>query len=262
MGQFCEYANWYGPFSVQLNITNLLLTSTIGNTVFVGLGVAAVIKQLGQPDKSMGWVKSLTAIAFFQLGAFFFSRFHRLGATPVRRWAVMSSFTIQTLLIALAATLVTIGVVPAAPSPIASVFDAAGNEFTIASPSYAEKNVNWMVLVPLAIIAFQSAGQAVGSRALGYPGLPTGVLTSLYVALWSDPHVFTARLAEDRERNQRLAAVVVLIVGAIFGGLCTDGSQLGVDGALWIAVILKTGIVLAWWLWSPEPLLKRGEDDN
>jgi hypothetical protein len=236
--------------------------NALGNTVFVGLGLAAVIKQLGQSEKSMGWVKSLTAIAFFQLGAFFFSRFHRLGATPVRRWTVMASFAIQTLLIGIAATLVTIGVVPAARSPIASVFDASGNEFTIASPSYAEKNVNWMVLVPLAVIAFQSAGQAVGSRALGYPGLPTGVLTSLYVALWSDPHVFTARLSEDRERNQRAAAVIVLIIGAIFGGLCTDGSWLGVDGALWIAVVLKAVIVLAWWLWSPEPLLKRRSDDD
>jgi hypothetical protein len=230
--------------------------------VFVGLGLAAVIKQQGQPEKSWGWVKSLTAILCFQLGAFFFSRFHKLGSSPRRRWSIMTSFGIQTLCIILAAIFVTTGIVPATPSPIESLFDAAGNEYTVASPSYAQKNIDWMVLVPLAILAFQSAGQAVEARVLGFQGLPTGVLTSLYVALWSDPRVLTAGITEDRERNQRVAAVLVLIVGAVFGGLCTDGSVLGVAGALWMAAGLKVMIVFAWWLWAPEPFLKRVRDED
>jgi len=233
-----------------------------GNTVFVGLGFAAVIKQQGQAEKSWGWVKSLTAILFFQFGAFFFSRFHKLAASPCRRWSIMSSFAIQTIFIIVAAALVTTGIVPAALNPIKALYDAGGNEFTVASPSYAEKHVDWMVLVPLAILAFQSAGQAVGARVLGYPGLPTGVLTSLYVALWSDPNVLTAGISESRERNQRVAAVFVLIVGAVFGGLCTDGSILGVAGSLWIAAALKVMIVVGWWFWAPEPLLKRSRDEN
>jgi len=228
-----------------------------GNTIFTSLGLAALIKQNGQKEKSWGWVKSLTAICCFQLGALFFSRWHRIGPSPVRRWLLMSSFALQALLLAIAATLVTSGVVPVAPSPIKTLHDAASNEFSIAAPSYSETRVEWMVLIALGILAFQSAGQAVASRVLGYQGLPTGVLTSLYVALWSDPLLFTRSIGEDNDRNERVMAVVVLILGAVIGGLCTDGSVLSVDGALWIAVGIKVGIVGTWWLWAPEPLMKR-----
>jgi hypothetical protein len=50
--------------------------------------------------------------------------------------------------------------------------------------------VGWDVLVPIALVAFQSCGQAVVSRALRFNALTSVVLTSVYHDLFSDAELF------------------------------------------------------------------------
>jgi hypothetical protein len=111
--------------------------------------------------------------------------------------------------------------------------------------------LHWHVVIPLALLAFQSSGQAVTSRVLKYNGLPSVVLTSTYCDLFSDPTLFTAGIKENPERNRRIAAPILLLAGAMLGGLYAK-SEFGLAGALWTAAGLKFLVVLAWLFWAPE----------
>jgi hypothetical protein len=183
----------------------------------VGLGIAQPLA-----DPSYRWVKALVSIAAFCVGSFFFSRFHRfLG--PRRRWVLVASYTIQLLFVTLAALIVTLG-------------------------DHVSDGLHWQVLVPLAAVAFQSSGQAVTSRVLQYGGLTSVVLTSNYCDLFSDQELFALR---NVERNRRAAAPVLLLAGAICGGLWAR-SDVGMKGALWTAVGMKAVIVLAWEAWKGD----------
>jgi len=53
------------------------------------------------------------------------------------------------------------------------------------------------------------------------------------------------------ERNRRAAAPVLLLIGAMLGGFWAH-SSVGLAGALWTAVALKTLVVVAWMLWAAE----------
>jgi len=164
----------------------------------------------------------LTSITSFCLGSLFFSRFHQ-HLTPGKRWVVVTSYSLQLLLILLAALSVTF-------------FENISN------------GIHWQVLVPLALVAFQSSGQAVTSRVLKYNGLTSVVLTSNYCDLFSDPKILSAN---NVERNRRLAAPILLLIGAMFGGLWAH-SEIGLAGALWTAVGLKAVAVVAWMFWKAE----------
>ncbi|KAK1453299.1 hypothetical protein CPAR01_07858 [Colletotrichum paranaense] len=188
-----------------------------GNTVYIGLGLAA-------PTESTRWIKSATSLISFCLGSFFFSRFHRFFS-PKKRWVLCASFIAQTLLCVAAAVILTVG------------------------PAAGKDEIAWNVLVPIALIAFQSCGQAVTSRALKYNALTSVVLTSIYCDLFSDAELFSVHNAE---RNRRVGAPVLLLVGAICGGLFAH-SSLGIAGALWTAAFLKFLIVLSWFFWPGEP---------
>ncbi|KIV87917.1 hypothetical protein PV11_03433 [Exophiala sideris] len=188
-----------------------------GNTVYLGLGLV-------EPTKQTRWIKSLTSIGFFCFGSFCFSRFHRFFS-PKRRWVLLTSFFMQLLLIVVAAVIVMIDT------------GKAGE-------------LRWEVLVPLALVAFQSSGQAVTSRALQYNALTSVVLTSIYCDLWSDP-LLVAGLTQNAERNRRAAAPLLLLAGAIFGGLWAH-SSVGLAGALWTAAGLKVVIMGAFFLWRAE----------
>lgn len=188
-----------------------------GNTVYLGLGIIA-------PNEGIRWVKAATSISSFCFGSFVFARFHRYFS-PAKRWVLIASYSFQTALIALAASIVTFG-------------HDASNE------------LHWQVLVPLAAVAFQSSGQAVTSRALKYNGLTSVVLTSNYCDLFSDPDLFKFTLS-NAERNRRIAAPLLLLIGACFGGLYAH-SSVGLSGALWTAVVLKCFAVIAWVFWKSE----------
>lgn len=192
-----------------------------GNTVYIGLGLAA-------PTESNRWIKSGTSLLSFCIGSFFFSRFHRFFS-PKRRATLLASFTAQALLCVAAAAIVTWG-----------------------PGGYGPNDIAWDVLVPIALVAFQACGQAVTSRALKFNALTSVVLTSIYCDLFSDAELFRV---DNVERNRRLGAPIMLLLGALAGGMFAH-SEWGIAGALWTAAALKAGIVLVWVFWPGED----GED--
>jgi MFS family permease len=168
--------------------------------------------------------KSGISLLSFCVGSFFFARFHRYFS-PKRRWVLCASFAAQTLLIVAAAVIVTI-----MPAP------------------EDEHAVDWTVLLPLALVAFQSCGQAVTSRALKYNALTSVVLTSIYCDLFSDQELFKFH---NVERNRRAAAPVLLLFGAVVGGIFSH-SSFGIQGALWTAAAIKSIMVILWFFWPAE----------
>ncbi|KAK9434925.1 DUF1275 domain protein [Metarhizium brunneum] len=206
--------------SASTQVWGAFVSMQTGNTVFVGLGIATVFN----PPVSARLYKSGVSLLSFCVGSFFFARFHRYFS-PKRRWVLCASFAAQALLIVAAAVVVT-------------VWPAPGDE----------RAVGWTVLVPLALVAFQSCGQAVTSRALRYNALTSVVLTSIYCDLFSDQDLFKVR---NVERNRRAAAPALLLVGAVAGGLFSH-SSFGIQGALWAAAGIKSIMVVLWFFWPTE----------
>lgn len=197
-----------------------------GNTVYVGLG-------LSSPTASTRWIKSGTSILCFCFGSFCFARYHRAFSAR-RRWVLISSVLIQVLCVVAAALTVTL-------MPKTKPNDG--------------HDAHWHVLLPLGLVAFQSSGQAVGSRALQYSSLTSVVLTSIYCDLFMDAKLF-ASLTENVERNRRAAAPLLLLLGAIIGGMWAK-TDVGITGALWMAALLKLVVAIAWVFWPAE---KESED--
>ncbi|KAH8597689.1 hypothetical protein B0O99DRAFT_592252 [Bisporella sp. PMI_857] len=198
--------------SASISTWGSFVSMQTGNTVYIGLGLAA-------PKESKRWIKSGVSLISFCIGSFFFSRFHRYFS-PSRRWVLCASFLAQMILIVVAAAILTW--VPK-----------------------SSKEISWNVLVPIALVAFQSCGQAVTSRALKYNALTSVVLTSIYCDLFSDAELFAFH---NVERNRRAAAPILLLIGAVIGGLLAH-SAIGTEGVLWIAAVLKFGVVLSWFFW-------------
>lgn len=186
----------------------------------MGLGLASI----AYPPVSPRLYKSGISLLSFCVGSFFFARFHR-RFSPKRRWVLCASFAAQMLLTVAAALIVTIMPAPA-----------------------HEGAVDWTVLLPLALVAFQSCGQAVTSRALKYNALTSVVLTSIYCDLFSDQDLFALR---NVERNRRAGAPILLLVGAVMGGLFSH-SSIGIQGALWTAAAIKFVMVVMWFFWPAE----------
>ena len=192
-----------------------------GNTVYLGSGIVA-------PSEDNKWIRALTSIVGFCLGSFVFARYHRYFGGK-KRWVIVLSYTIQLIMIVVSAVMITIspaqGLTPKGPITMWSV-------------------------VPIALIAFQSAGQAVMSRVLKYGGLTSVVLTSIYCDLFSDQKLFTD-LTTNAERNRRAAAPLLLLLGAMLGGIWSH-SEVGLAGAVWTAAALKLFVIVAWCLWPAE----------
>jgi len=123
------------------------------------------------------------------------------------------------------------------------------------TPQIGEDEIAWHILLPISLVAFQSAGQAVTSQVLKYNALTTVALTGIYRDLFSDIEAFTLR---NPERNRRLGAPVSLLIGAFLGGRFAH-SSFGVAGALWAASALKMGVVVTWLVWPAE---KAGHEDE
>ncbi|KAH7148251.1 hypothetical protein EDB81DRAFT_719883 [Dactylonectria macrodidyma] len=205
--------------SASISTWGAFVSMQTGNTVYVGLGPTAGTNR---------WKKSGVSILAFCIGSFCFSRLHRaFSPSPKRKWVLCLSFVIQMVLIIVAASILTWGPKGAGPD-----------------------EVPWYVIVPIGLIALQSCGQAVASRALKYNALTSVVLTSIYCDLFSDAELFES-IFINVERNQRMAAPTLLLVGALIGGFIAK-SALGAAGALWVAAGLKFLIVLSWALWPAE----------
>ncbi|KAK3366829.1 hypothetical protein B0T24DRAFT_633738 [Lasiosphaeria ovina] len=213
--------------SASISVWGSFVSMQTGNTVYLGLGLAA-------PTDSTRWIKSGVSLASFCIGSFLFSRFHRYFS-PKRRWVLVASFTGQFCFTAAAAAAVTATGTPA-----------------------DKEEAGWRVLVPIALVAFQSCGQAVTSRALRYNALTSVVLTSIYCDLFSDSELFALLNAE---RNRRAGAPLFLLLGAFLGGRFAH-SSFGVAGALWAASALKMAVVVAWLVWPSGPPASPGDADE
>ncbi|KAF4974372.1 hypothetical protein FZEAL_8704 [Fusarium zealandicum] len=211
--------------SASIQVWGTFVSMQTGNTVYVGLGLASLATTAPGPRL----YKSALSIASFCLGSFIFARFHRIFS-PRRRWVLCASFAAQALLTVAAAVIV--GVYPPGPDT---------------------GDLAWNVLVPIMLMAFQSCGQAVASRALRQDALISVVLTSAYCDLFSDRDLFAL---DNVPRNQRAAGPLLLLLGVVWGGLFAHGS-IGIVGALWAAAGLKFGMVIAWFLWPTA-----GEDED
>ncbi|EAW13159.1 YoaK family protein [Aspergillus clavatus NRRL 1] len=213
--------------SSAYNAWSCFLAMQTGNTVFLGLGAS------GQPtSKPWGWLKSLTSIASFFVGALVFATATR-HAGARRRGTLFSSFMVQTVLIVIAVALIEAGLIPHT-SEDASL--TGGRLF--------------LELIPIALLAFQSAGSIASSRALGYNEIPTVVLTSVYFDVASDPKLGEAPTG-NAKRNRRVGGVVSLLVGAIVGGWLSRSSG-GMQSALWMAAGFKFVIGVGWLFWRAE----------
>ncbi|KAK4103013.1 hypothetical protein N658DRAFT_446728 [Parathielavia hyrcaniae] len=201
--------------SASISVWGSFVSMQTGNTVYFGLGLAS-------PADSTRWIRSGVSLAFFCLGSLTFSRLHGVPRSPTRRWVLCASFLVQLALTATAAGLVT----------------ATG-------PPAARDETGWQVLMPIALVAFQSAGQAVLSRALQFKTLTSVVLTSIYCDLFSDCDLLALRNAE---RDRRTAAPLLLLMGAFVGGRFAN-SSLGVADALWTASVMKAAVVFVWLVW-------------
>jgi hypothetical protein len=201
------------------------LSCRTGNTIFLALGAS------GQPiSRPYGWVKSLISISCFLIGCFAFANTRYIR--PKARGTLAVSFFIQSACIIIAAALVQGNIVPA-PKGLVVINGS---------------DVDFLELLPLAFLAFQSGGQIVTSRLLGFNEVPTTVLTSVYCDLASDPQL----LARDNvKRNRRFAAVVFILVGGIAGGWISR-SAAGLQTNLWIAAGIKMAISLSWSVWQPK----------
>ncbi|WZH46855.1 DUF1275 domain-containing protein [Fusarium acuminatum] len=205
--------------SASISTWGAFVSMQTGNTVYLGLGPTAGTNR---------WKKSGSSILAFCIGSFFFSRLHRVFTpTPRRKWVFCVSFGIQTAFIIAAASIVTWGPKGAGPD-----------------------DVPWYVIVPIALVAFQSCGQAVASRALKFNALTSVVLTSIYCDLFSDAALFESVFA-NAERNRRVAAPALLLMGAVIGGIIAK-SELGTSGALWIAAVLKVLVMFGWAVWPAD----------
>ncbi|KAI6878220.1 hypothetical protein KC360_g8737 [Hortaea werneckii] len=205
--------------SSSVQVWGSFVSMQTGNTVYLGLGIIA-------PTESTRWIRSGISIGCFCLGSMMFGHFHRYFGGR-KRWVMVTSYGFQVLCMVGAALMVSLG-----PQT------GSGGAVSV-----------WIGL-PLALIAFQSGGQAYTSRVLQYGGLTSVVLTSIYCDLFSDAKLF-AGLAENVERNRRTAAPILLLIGAMIGGVWAH-SSVGLAGSLWSAVGLKFLITLGWAFWPAE----------
>jgi hypothetical protein len=151
---------------------------------------------------------------------------------PKSRGTLATSFFLQSACIIIAAALVQADVVP---SPKGVVVESGGD-------------VDFLELVPLAFLAFQSGGQIVTSRILGFNEVPTTVLTSVYCDLASDPKILAA---DNVKRNRRVAAVLSILVGGIVGGWISR-SRATLSTNFWIAAAIKLIVAISWSVWKPK----------
>ncbi|KAF7156490.1 hypothetical protein CNMCM5623_010160 [Aspergillus felis] len=196
-----------------------------GNTVFIALGAS------GQPVyPAYLWAKSLVAVAVFILSMVVYIYFSRLLG-PRRRSTLILSFGAQTLALLAAAILVQTGTVSRRPED-------------------PRAPIQWMQILPISLLAFQAAGQIVASRILAFDEIPTVVLTTLLCDLLVDKELLSRGWRSNPRRNRRVGAFLALFLGAMTAGGLSKVT--GMASSLWLAMVLKLGIVVAWFVWKAE----------
>lgn len=255
-----------------------------GNTVYFGSGVMVPLitpKQYNDGDGKNGdigggdkWIRAGISMGSFCLGSWGFARFHWFfGAKkkknkngkdgekeeiPKTRWLVLCSIFFQMVFLGIAAVVI--------PSTSSSSSTTTTNiqgyhQQQQHQQKHLPLDLNPPVILALILISLQSSGQAYLSRIFGYNSLTSVVLTSLYLDLFSDPHLFSHH---HGERFRRVAAVMCLLAGAMLGGCMVNfGLWGGLKGALWVAVGLKGVVGLGCWFWrGVEEEEEEGEEEG
>jgi hypothetical protein len=170
------------------------------------------------------------SITFFFIGSFSFAGLTRRAGAR-RRGTLFFSFMLQSLLIVIAVSLIEGRFIPHA----AADASLAGGKL-------------FFELIPIALLALQSAGSITSSRSLGYNEIPTVVLTSVYFDIASDPKLADMPTT-NAKRNRRIGGVVMLLIGAVIGGWLSRSSG-GMQSALWLSAGLKGAIGFIWLFWK------------
>lgn len=255
-----------------------------GNTVYFGSGVMVpLITQMqtgGEGGNGDKWIRAGISVGSFCLGSWGFAKFHWFfGARkknkkngkdgkgeeiPKTRWLVLCSIFFQMGLLGIAGV-----VVPSTSSSASSTTttNIQGNrQHHQQQQKQLPLDLNFPVILALILISLQSSGQAYLSRIFGYNSLTSVVLTSLYLDLFSDPHLFSHHREGNGERYRRVAAVMCLLAGAMLGGCMVNfGLWGGLKGALWVAVGLKGVVGLGCWFWRGEGVVEEegeGEEEG
>lgn len=243
-----------------------------GNTVYFGSGVMGPLMQKRHGEGDIGggdkWIRAGISVGSFCLGSWGFAKFHWFfGARkknkngkggkgeeiPKTRWLVLCSIFFQMVLLGIAGV-----VIPSTSSSSSSTTttNIQGNRHQ--QQQNLPLDLNPPVTLALILISLQSSGQAYLSRIFGYNSLTSVVLTSLYLDLFSDPHLFSHH---HGEKFRRVAAVVCLLAGAMLGGCMVNfGLWGGLKGALWVAVGLKGVVGLGCWVWRGEGVVEEEEE--
>lgn len=217
--------------SVAFNASTVFVSMQTGNTIFLALGTASL--PLSVPTM---WLRALCSIAAFIIGVFCFSLFRHVRPTSKATLAI--NFFVQSLFIFAAAALAESG------------YASAAKDLQHAESLEHQGTIEFEVLVPIVLLAFQFGGQIVSSRQLGYNEVPTNVLTSLYCDLFSDPNIF-APWSENPKRNRRAFAAILMFAGGVVGSWL-GRSNAGLSAALWLGGAVKLTISLAWLGWKSK----------
>ena len=216
---------------------------------------------------SRQWTKSLTAIGVACLGCAFFNFLHRypkLNEDPSsrKRWVLILSWVIQCTLITIAAILTHYGAVSNQPA-IGGQYSSGSLAVTTVKGDQDPDHYNYVDLVAIALLAFQSGGPVCLSRILRMPEFPTIAVSSVY-------HTWTAGLFGMRQRwresiswktflldtddgaeNKQLhrtGAICALFLGAVVTGQMYKTGY-GVTTSLFVAVAMKGTMTMFWVFW-------------
>lgn len=217
--------------SVTFNASAVFASMQTGNTIFLALGIGKLPSNVPYM-----WLRALCSILAFQLGCFCFGKTRHLKPTSKR--VLAASFLAQAVMIWMAAALAQGGV-----SPAFQRLDAAED-------LHHRQAMDFSLLGPIVLLAFQFGGQIVCSRQLGFNETPTNVLTSVYCDIFNDPKLW-AGWADNPKRNRRISSVILMLLGGIIGTLLSRSSA-GMSAALWISGGVKFGIAVAWCVWKTK----------
>lgn len=168
----------------------------------------------------MRWIKPGISLCCYSVGSYLFNFFHHRFLA--KQWVLLVSFFIQTAITALAAV-------------VASVGSKDGTD-----------GLTLNVLLPIALVSFQSSGQALAAGMLTYNIFSSVDLKSIHCDLWPDSDLPVVRIAQGN--NMALPPLLLLIVGAGCG-LLLIRSDIGVGGALWIVSALKLIVIVSCLPW-------------
>lgn len=217
--------------SVTFSASSVFASMQTGNTIFLALGAANLPSNIPYM-----WLRALCSIVAFQFGVFCFGKTRHFK--PKSKGTLGGTFLAQSFIIWIAAAL--------AQSDVAPAF----RDLDVAEDLHDRHAMDFSILGPVVLLAFQFGGQIVCSRQLGFNEVPTNVLTSVYCDIFNDPKLL-APWGENPKRNRRISTVILMLLGGIIGAWLSR-IEGGMGVALWVSGAVKFAIAIAWFAWKTE----------